>query len=592
MNIDPRDVTIQQAEQQSQAQTPAPKGGFDPRDITISPNSTTAPSMGTVGSILAGVAGANSPALRAGARAIANSPAASAIQDKVLAAGSGAQNAMANEVGNIPGGQNAGSALQAPGITDQARQDNPYTAAAGSIVGAVAGASAMIGGMTALGPGGLLTDVAANAITGSLLGGEGNRVMGGGLGAATATIAPVVSNIASFVAKSATIANTTKEVIGKINSMIDGTPGEVAAKSQANMWKAASANEKTMFDAFRNVEGNVEAGPVVSKAANFLNDNSDTLTSTQQRSVQDLIQNTANAKNLADLHDARKIFSYDFSKFTEGKPLTGEASQQFQSLNNTISSVMKNNADELGVGTQFAEANKYYQTQVMPLMNTGAKDTFDALNNASKAPMDAAKITDNLINKYTNPNKPEIAKAFMNSLDPTGQDAVGAQMVNNALTKATSKGGQVDFVGFKNNIQMMQDKLPGSFSDNTTNMINGLKTTIDQATHLLGTEVNTAKMGATGAIMSRLGAVGVVGGAGAAIGGATGGQEGAEQGGIMGVAAATMALGLGKLISTPMGQKVLQSASSPGGSAIGKNIVNSIMLNAALMWNPNRKANQ
>lgn len=503
------------------------------------------------------------------------------------------------------GASNIAAAVDMPGLSkklepdqlsQQLMQDYPKSAVVGqaaAYVGAAGTAAtgldeAIGGGASALdaaiGTGlnagkGVLSSVAANGIVGAILNGPGARGSGFLLGGVGGAVGSAISAVGKFIASNSTINSVFKAGIDKIGSMIDGDPNQIAASSQANVWQMSQAMENKLFDSFRSVPGQIEANPIVTKAANFLHDNADELSPVQQKSVMNLISNTSNAKTLADLHDTRKIFAFDNSKFVDGKPLTGDAYNEFRSLNSIISSVMSNNADKLGVGQQFATANKFYQDTVLPLINTGAKDTADALKNVGTDPLLAAKTTDTLINKFVNPARPETAKAFLNTLDQSGKQAVEVKTIQNIIKGSSDQSGNVDFLKFKNTVGAYQKALGPIFSENTNHILEGLNKTIDEATHIGGAELNLSKMSTASKIYAGAGAVG-------AIGLGAGYEEGSGGGKAMLTAAGTaaMLLTFHKMLSSPIGQQLLIKAGSTPGRAAAKSLVNGVSINAALLY--------
>ncbi len=515
---------------------------------------------------------------------VANSP----LVQKINSLGSGIQQGLARGFNTVAEALPKGAIPAIGGdlstsVPEQIKtqvEDNPDTNQIGQAIGGVGAAAALTsatGGALAPALGtGLLNAVAANTIAGSVLAGVGNRIKGGIIGAAASGISPVISGLTNYIGKAATLGTNVKRAVNNITSQIDGPPDKIVVGSQSNMWNAAQATENQLFNKFRDVPGAVETNPVVIKAAEFLNTHSDELTPQQQKVIMGLIQNTVSSKSIADLHDARKIFAYDFGKFVDGKPLTAEANTAFRSLNDTVSSVMRNNADNLGVGKEFKSANDFYQNTVLPLMNTGAKDTAEALSKGNVDPLTLGQMTDTLINKYVKNQRPETAKVFLDSLDDTGRRAVEVKMVDNALKTATTKQGDIDYLAFKKAIQDTRTSTANIFSPETKKILNGLEATIDEGTHLYGTKLD----------LSNLGAGNKIGGL-AAIIGATGFGAGPGAAAIVG---GTL-LGTAKLLNTRIGQDLLIRAGTKGGKEVAKQLLNGLLIQGILSQTNSEESN-
>ena len=496
----------------------------------------------------------------------ANSP----IINKINALGGGIQTGLANTIGTAIGSPQTSEALSPPGFVQQSMEENPYTAMAGKGVGYVAPAAALTmatGGATAplLGRG-LINSMAANSIAGSILAGPENRMLGAGLGAATAGIAPVVSNTVNYLVKASTIKTQLHRAVSSISSKLTGTPDKIAAQSQANLWNAADAVENKLFETFRNVPGKVNGGLIASKASQFLNQFDDALTAPQRRVLEDLISNTSKSTNLGMLHDARKALAIDFNKFTK-QSVSQSVYKGFKDLASTLDDIMMKSADDLGVGHDYRIANKFHKDTIMPLMDTGAKETADALKDVTKYPMSASKRIDGLIDKYIKPNKPEVATEFLSTLDDVGRQSVEVQTVNNIVKKATMPTGDIDYLRLKEGIKLYQTSLGKSFSPETNKMMTGLSKLVDEATQIGGMTLDLARVGPTSKIYAGLAAAGAV----------TYASSGAMAAG-MGLGL----LGVSKLISTKIGQDLLIRAGSEGGKAVGKSIVDAMILQGTL----------
>lgn len=500
------------------------------------------------------------------------------ITERVNAVGGGMQEGVGETFARSVGAK-VPEILTPPDFVNKQELDHPILATIGKTVGVVGTAAAVTlatkgainpvtGSVSALGmTGGMITDIAANAIAGSILAGPGARLFGAAAGVVGSALGELVGAVTSKGSAIATGETKVKQAVSAVNSTIKGDAGEVAAKSEANNWAVHAETEKQLFSSFRNVTGQVQAAPITYKAAQFLDQHADELTPTQIKSVKTFINNVTSAKNMAELHDARKIFAYDYSKFTEGKPLTGEANDAFRTINKVTSDVMQNNAFNLGVGKEFKQANSFYQNTILPLINSGAKDTFETLKNTTD-PMAAAKLIDTRLDKFTNANKPAEANIWLNTLDDVGKQAAQAHALNNALKKATGSNGGVDLSVFKEEVGKYQTSMPTLFNQDSQKIISSVNKVIDSATMFAGMRADPTKIGATNKI---IGAVG----AGAVPGFMMGGPSGAVIGGAISTA-------LTKLINTGAGQQFLINASKPGNAHMLQAITNSAILEGLL----------
>lgn len=540
----------------------------------------------------------------------------SGIVTGINAVGGGAQTGIANTIGTAIGSQKVTDALSPPQHVQNAMAEDPNLAMAGKAAGYIGAGAAAVGGAAEAGAAmfgeGMLTSLGANAVAGAALAGPGNRTLGGVLGAGTALVAPVLSSTSNYLAKSLTLDSRVKSLVSEINGKIEGTPDVVAAKSQANMWNTVDSTDKQNFSALDSkaatkistipqqasdqaklilqkyedpkVLGNL-TGPqrdIVQQIADWSKQETKTIPSSSlvnasgnplQGEVNQVI-NSSTKFSLAELQGARKgldqAISQAFDQSENGAISKGIA-KDLLSIRAPLEQDLLGAADKAGLKDQYLNANNFYKQSVLPMINTGARDTADALANAGTKPLDADKITDGLINRYVNPNKPEVTKTFLNSLDPVGRQAVEAQVVNNALKKATNNIDNIDPLVFKTNIQTVQKQLGDVLSPNTNKMLNGLNKAIDQGTTLLGMKLDMAKIQTgykIGAGASALGAITYGAGGGVAVG------------------IGTVALGLNALVKTKFGQQMLIRAGTKGGEEVGKQLVSGLLIQGALATTP------
>lgn len=510
-----------------------------------------------------------------------------AAAEPIAAYGAGIQDSVAKGLGTATGSVDLELALSPGKLGQELIENNPGIATGGYVTGMVGQAAlatklAAVGIARAVAPivaqgwasvstGGVITETLANMITGSFFAGPGNRTFGAATGAVAQGVGSWVGATSSKAASIMTVDTKVRNTVNEFSKTIEGPAGKVAASDQANMWTTTNAAAEQLFDDFRSGAGKIEANPIIIKAAQFVSEHGDELTASQRKSITSLIDGTASAKNIADLHDLRKSMNYDYSKFTQGKPLSEPAYKAYESLQDTVSSVMENNASMVGKGAELKAANTFYKESVLPLINTGAKDTAEALsaNKLTTQPMDAASIIDTQLNKYIVAKKPEEAAVWLNTLSPTGKQAVEVHAVQNALLRASSKsGGAIDTLSFKQSISEFDTAIPSLFTPKTRQLMTGLNKVIDEATTLAGMQVNPSKLGPIQKA-SAIGTPFIMGGY------AAGGVPGAVTGVAVGYA-------LTKMINSPWGQRALVEASRPGNAAGIQSIVNAIMLQKLL----------
>ena len=522
---------------------------------------------------------------------IANSKAV----EKVNALGGGIATGLADTASYALQGKE--SNLPLPEHVQQAEENNPYTSLGGKVTGAVGGAIAAtqaastitspiiqsalssLGKQEILGlSAGVLNNIAANTIAGSILSGPGNRALGAGLGTVAGAAGEMLGMAVSKTTSIATVTSKTKETVAEISSKIKSNPGSIAAQDQANMWNQSNANSIKLFDDFRSVPGKVSTDDISTTAVKFLSKHVDELTPPQKNAITSLIDNAINAKNIADLHDARKLLSYDFPKFTVGRPLSGMANNDFRALKSVVDNSMKTNAEVLGVGKEYSIANNYYQNTILPMINSGAKDTAEALTPQAIAtdPMLGSKIIDTSLKKFINVNKPEEAKVWLNTLSPVGKQAAEIFSIQNALKTATQPNGTIDLLSFKEQIGNIKSTLPELFSENSIKLLTGLNRVVDEATIVAGIPFDVAKINPITKVSLPIGT-------GVTIGGLIGG-------GISGaLAGGAIAYTLTSLINSKIGQSLLIKASSEGGKEIAKAIGGAALLQSILKYGDNYK---
>lgn len=495
---------------------------------------------------------------------VANAP----ITKFINAAGAGVGTGISNVINQATNS----NTFSPNALAEESMSQMPKTAEAGKFVGSVAPAVVAIG-LTggALAPvlgTGVINAVVANGLVGSVLAGGDikNRLYGGVIGAGAGAAASAIGGVFNYLRSASSVGTKVKQVVQEASKNIKGSPANVVAQSQANMWNMANSVENKMFDAFRNTPGKVDGGYVAGQAARFLSEYGDDLAPAQRRVIEDLISDSAKATNLGSLHDVRKALAFNFNKFQKDT-VPSSIYTAFKNLASSLDDTLNNNANALGAGEQFKAANRFYKDTILPLIDSGAKDTANLLAGAEKAPMSASKVTDALLSTYLNPNKPKAAQAFLNTLDDVGKKAVEVESINQALKKATLNTGSVDYLVLRKALNEYQTKIPNLYSPEIKTMLKGLTNYIDEATNIAGMELDLARVSAGTKITTTLVGAGAL----------------AHQAGLAPAAGAVLGLAaISKLINTPTGQSLLIKMGSDAGKAIGKAVVQGIMLQGTL----------
>lgn len=454
-------------------------------------------------------------------------------------------------------------------LAQQAMATHPTIAGIGQGVGVIGTATAAALGLTGMGAGILGTQAAgaiANAVIGAAASSNGlvNRSIGGALGGGSTLALNYAAKGVTALANTGIVKSTLDKALSTLNSRIEGTPLSIVTESIANRWNTYSATSNQMFNSFRSAPGDFskESYEVGSQIHNILDTYTDSLSPVQKSILNKGLDLAKNGSTIADMHDVRLILNSDYDKFlasNTGQPIY----KAFTELMSSIDNSMKDTASKAGVLDKYLAANDFYKTQIIPLHQFGAKDIADAAATISKAnsinspiPIDSAKTVTDLINKYVKPGKAEITQSFMGMLDENGQNAVRAQVLNNAVEKSTINGS-LDFLKLDDTLS----KLKGTYAQvyNTADshaLVDGLRTVISKAKPALdllpssGTWKDAAvKLGALGGLITA--GAGAMGPAGAiAIGGS--------------------ALAIKSLMNTSLGQLTLKAL---GSSSMGTQLI-------------------
>lgn len=589
-------------------------GGFDPSNGVQQLNNPTPRSIDS------SATGANDAT--SGTQFLPNDPNAQGMANEAMSEGhaflGGAQQAAASMTGQALNSPQITQSMAPSAGTQAAMDESPNAAMAGNIAGAVGGAGALIAGTRgAAAPvvgDGLIADATAMGISNSILGGGslGAHATNAVIGAAMAPVAQTILKAGTFVVQAAGLSRRFEEAMTSINNMIKGTPAKVASTGQANTWNVAATTEKAMAGELNDNGASTVASNVSSQAQKVLADYNSPLkigslsneqegvlkklialgkpqdTSVPASSILDESGNPMTPAGVSttpptqysfnELYGVRKeldqIISQAYNKVDSGE-INRDIANSFGSLRAPMIQDLSNAAEKAGLLDKYQAFNGFYQEKILPLLNTGAKDTFDTLNSTTD-PLASAKLTDTLLDKYANPAKPEQGKVFLGTLDPAGQTAFAARMVERAAEKATGRDGTMDYLIYKNEVQKVQSAFGESFPPEFNTILNGLNKTIDEASTFAGMQINTAKIGTGYKITGALGLTAAVAGAGA--------YEGNKSGQtVLGaIASAGLLLGAAALISSPAGRALLYHAGSDPSRSVVKSLVQGLAIQGAL----------
>lgn len=349
------------------------------------------------------------------------------IQDPLRAAG----NAVANRL--TPSGDS---------ISGKAMAEHPNFALGGDVIGqaapyAVPGLGATKAGNLALG--GLAG--AANSNDGAA-----NRALGATAGAGTAGIFNGVASLAQKGLSALRSSSVVKELedftankVAQMNATLKGSPREVGAQAAANVYNTTRQADNELFNAFRNTPGNFDSQMYQTKRMieDTLDTYRDTLTGPQKEALKEAARQAESSSTIAQLHDVRKTLASNYKHFT---PSEGEVvSKAFNRVQNFVDDKMAEVTKEAGVYDEFLNANAHYKTKLLPLIKAGTDDVAKALDprNVASDPVGAGKVLDNFVDKNIRAGKPQATKAFLDTLDPVGRDAVEVRALERILDKAS-----------------------------------------------------------------------------------------------------------------------------------------------------------
>lgn len=405
---------------------------------------------------------------------LATDPLPESIQKPLRAAGGAVADALTPAPDSIPG---------------QAMQARPKTAMAGEFIGQVApyaipGIGASAGAN--LGLAGVAG--AAQADDGFL-----NRLGGATLGVATAgavnLAGKAIQSGISALRSPNLVKEATKYVADKVDDLsasLKGSPREIGAQSVANVYNATRQVDDELFNTFRAAQANV--APEIRTVQRAMEDMLDSLepnmSGAQRQALKSAIEQSKGATSIADLHDLRKLLAKNGKSFL---PQDGEVfASAFRAVKATVDDQMKAAAEKAGVLKEYLGANAHYQEKLLPLINAGSDDVANALSAQGQKvdPVGAAKVLDSWIDKNIKPGNPNTTKAFLNTLDPVGREAVEVRLMEKVAEKvgASTNPG----VMFKKELAKYAGTADAILSPQNKKMMDGIVRVLDEAAPITG----------------------------------------------------------------------------------------------------------
>ena len=441
------------------------------------------------------------------------------ILDKINAFGGGA----ASAVGLGPGGPVA-RAVGAPEASQtpagQAMHDNPNTAFAGRMAGAIAagGAAGLTarGAMAAMDVGSVGADSAAfiaNNFTTSATAVDGDasqKLIAGVTGTVVGAGVEGASTIATQTIGAGLLPAKIQGVLDTISSKLMGySTNEAAAQASANTWNTGMAVANKAFEQFRGMPGDVSGTPIASNAQSILDKYSDSLNGLQKQVLKDTINVSNNATDLAGLHDARKILSSNYTKFTSNS-VTSEMGKDLRGLGDLEESHLQSEAIKVGALDKYNEANAIWKGTILPMRSYGMDAVANALDPAAvvKDPHTANALLDNLLNTKTLPGRVNDINGFKAVLNKQGQNIIDSHIINKVLSDAS--GNMLSIPQLQANLSKWKPTMDRVLGIDAKRTMDGLNKAVETAHGLNSvarfTDNNLTRLGAIAAGATELGA--------------------------------------------------------------------------------------
>ncbi len=301
----------------------------------------------------------------------------------------------------------------------RAQQDFPIVSAIGKGVGYTAGMLAP--GIKS--PKNMYANAGVQSLLGGAMAGEGHRLAGMATGAVLPLLAQsTLGSGAKFLSSNATQEGQIADLKTKLNtSPIDPKTDIYNATNQA-------------FSEFKAIPGEVKTARPVSIIDNTIKSVGNNLTKKQITAIEELKDGISSAKNLEELHMARKAFTTQFDRtFLKGADrIEGKTYTAVTDMKNSVEANLKMNA-----------------------RNLGAIDQYNQANNLFKQSLEADKL-------------------------------------NEVLTKANTGIGDLNYISVAKNLQTIQSKNPKAFSPETNKALDGIYKTIREAHTLFGIAAKNA----------------------------------------------------------------------------------------------------
>ncbi len=211
------------------------------------------------------------------------------------------------------------------------------------------------------------------------------------------------------------------------------------------------------FSQFKSTPGTINTADSVNAINNTIKDIAPNLTKRQTAFLTEIKAKIANSKNIEDLHEARKAFTNDLDDvlLDGNKKLYGDSRKAIINLKKSLESDLQTNAKNIGALGDYQKANQLYkQSREADIVN-------DALKKATSGDESVSYIT---FMKKMNDLKPELAR----SLSPESRQALeGIQKIvkqSNELYGQNLKGtgllkATLNILNFMTNVPGMKQLL-------------------------------------------------------------------------------------------------------------------------------------
>jgi hypothetical protein len=447
---------------------------------------------------------------------------------------------------------------------------------------------------------GVITDLAANTIVGTAMSGE-DRKTGAMYGLAGGAIGSVLGKLTSKVINVGTIQTQVDDMVKNVNSTLVGNADEVVAKAMANKYTMHQTTLNQLDEVLKAANPAVTTVPrsTVQKAKEIQAIISDpkkllTLTPDQKDILKTILKYEKNTEfNFTELRTLKRNMQAIISDAYKSVGKTGKSGQLASSGIDYLDDIVKAIDDDMGrvakrLGPDFSDTytkyNAYYKKNILPLQEFGYDNFSRIYNNMAKPEMadklqalqiELAQSTDGIATKFLNPKKPEIAREFLKTLDPSTRVTVEQGVLSKLMKEnsVTLSNGTINSLAFKQKLTELNKQIPMLLSKETKAKLPLLYKAIEEANTMLGMSFDTAKVTPFTKLATAMAMGGALSGGGALYAGAS-------------LPQAALAVGAGaaviKMLNSPAGQKALIKLNTPAGKEVFSRLLNAGILDYTL----------